>query len=129
MVKRNVQVVLAAPGVNSVTAPGILCSFTPFDRVKRAALVFGGAVLLAATLIPIPIIHLLGIPLLLITGIVMAVRQLRAVGRLLPLRIACPKCGAVNRVGGGFGYHDPAAPHERACDSCRRHLTMQIIEP
>ena len=127
MVKRNVQVVLAAPGVSDTTAAGILCRFTPIDRVKRAALVFGGAVLLAATLIPIPIIHLLGIPLLLIAGIFMASRQLRAVGRLLPLRIACPKCGAVNRVGGGFGYHRPEGDHERTCDSCRRHLTMQII--
>ena len=128
MEKRNVQVVLTAPGANSVTAAGTLCTFAPFDRVKGAALVFGGSVLLACTLIPIPIIHLLGIPLLLLTGIVLAARQLNAVARLLPLRIACPKCGALNRVGGGLGYHHPElGPGGRTCDSCRRNLIMQIV--
>jgi hypothetical protein len=83
------------------------------------------AVLLAATLIPIPIIHLLGIPLLLGTGVVLSIRQLSMIGRLKALKIACPKCAEPNRVGGGLG-RSSIAPREHACESCRRALTLTI---
>jgi hypothetical protein len=83
------------------------------------------AVLLASTLIPIPIVHLLGIPILLVTGVILAVRQVSMAGRLRPLRLACPKCGVPNRVGGGLGYRT-AEPRERMCDSCRRGLMLRI---
>jgi hypothetical protein len=128
MATREVSVSLGAAGVAETRAPGLLREFTVADRVMRAALVMAGAVVLAGALIPIPIIHLLGIPLVLITGIVLAARQLAAVARLRPLRIACPKCGAANRVGGGFGYRSVAGEFERACESCRRRLTMRIAD-
>ncbi|MGH7594542.1 MAG: hypothetical protein ACRELE_11935 [Gemmatimonadales bacterium] len=105
--------------------PGVLNEFAMVDRVKRSAIVLGAAVLLAATLIPIPIIHLLGIPLFLIGGVVVSIRQLSLMGRLRPVRIACPKCGELNRVGGGLGLSS-LAPRERMCDSCRRELTRRI---
>ncbi|MGH7523920.1 MAG: hypothetical protein ACREK8_06410, partial [Gemmatimonadales bacterium] len=83
------------------------------------------AVVLAATLIPIPIVHLLGIPLLLLIGIVLSIRQLSMIGRLLAVRIPCQKCGEPNNVGGGLG-RSSLDPHEQVCDSCRRTLTMSI---
>lgn len=128
MATRKVWVTLEATGVDVVTVAGILRDFTAVDRMKRAALVMGGAVILAGALIPIPIIHLLGIPLVLLAGMLMAARQLASVTRLQPLRIACPKCGAVNRVGGGFGYRSVASGLDRTCDSCRRNLTMRITD-
>jgi hypothetical protein len=128
MATRKVWVTLEATGVHVVTVAGILRDFTAVDRMKRAALVMGGAVVLAGALIPIPIIHLLGIPLVLLAGIVMAGRQLTLAARLQPLRIACPKCGAVNRVGGGLGYRSVASGLDRTCDSCRRSLTMRITD-
>ena len=126
MVTRQVRVILAAPGADDVTAAGILHDFTAADRMKRATLAMAGSIVLASLLIPIPIIHLLGIPLVLIAGVVVAGRQLAAVARLQPLRIACPKCGAINRVGGGLGYRSVAGPLDRSCDSCRRRVTMRI---
>lgn len=121
------MVTLRAADGTSVSAEGWLREFTPVDRAKRAAVLMLLATGLAATLIPIPIIHLLGIPLLLIAGIVLAVRQLSLVARLRPLRIACPKCGGVNRVGGGLGYRSVAHPMDHSCDSCRRIFTMRIM--
>ena len=85
----------------------------------------GVAVLLAATLIPIPIVHLLGIPLLLLIGVVLSIRQLSMIGRLQAVRIPCPKCGELNHVGGGLG-RSSLDPHEQVCDSCRRTLTLSI---
>lgn len=123
------MVVLRAPDGTTVSADGWLREFTAAERAKRAALVMVVAIGLAATLIPIPIIHLLGIPLLLIAGVVLAIRQSSSVARLRPLRITCPKCGGVNRVGGGLGYRSVADPMDRMCEGCRRILTMQITTP
>jgi len=85
-----------------------------------------GAILVAAMLIPIPIVHLVGIPLMLILGIVLSVRQAMSTVRLKPLRIHCPKCDGVNRVGGGLGYRSLAEPLDRSCDQCRRILKLTV---
>lgn len=100
--------------------------YTPMERVYRAGLLMIVCIGLAASLIPIPIIHLLGIPLVLITGLVLALKQLRAVARLRPLQIHCPKCDAVNRVGGGIGMRSLAQPTEWTCEGCRRVLTLRV---
>jgi hypothetical protein len=125
MRERQVTVSLTIAGAESVRAQGIFQEFTPVDRMRRSAVVMMVAVLLAATLIPIPIIHLLGIPLLLLSGVVLAIRQLSMIGRLKAMKIACPKCGELNRIGGGLG-RSSIAPRERTCDSCRRGLTLTI---
>lgn len=125
MPERPVTVVLATHGPEPVRAEGVFDEFTVAQRVKRSVVILGVAILLAATLIPIPIVHLLGIPLLLAVGVILSIRQLSMVGRLQPLRIACPKCGELNRVGGGLGYSS-ITPRERMCDSCRRGLTLSM---
>ena len=125
MPERRVTVSLAAPGSDAVRAAGVFDEFTRVQRLKRGVVVLLVAILLAATLIPIPIVHLLGIPLLLIGGGILAVRQVSMVGRLRPLRIACPKCHEPNRVGGGLGYAN-LEPRPRMCESCRRELTLSL---
>jgi hypothetical protein len=125
MPERRVMVSLATTATEPVRAEGVFNEFTTVERIRRSGIVMVVAVLLAATLIPIPIVHLLGIPLLLVGGAILSIRQLSMVGRLHPLRIACPKCGELNRVGGGLGYSSDA-PRERMCDSCRRGLTLSI---
>ena len=125
MREREVIVSLTAAGAEPVRVPGTFQEFTLADRVRRSGMVMLVAVLLAATLIPIPIIHLLGIPLLLGTGVVLSIRQLSMIGRLKALKIACPKCGEPNRVGGGLG-RSSMAPREHSCESCRRALTLTI---
>lgn len=105
---------------------GLLRTFTAADRAGRAGAVLLGALGLAGMFIPIPIIHLLAIPIILVAGAGVAGRQLMSVARLAPLRIACPKCGAVNRVGGGLGYRQIDRPIERMCEECRRGLQLRI---
>ena len=125
MRSRPVTVSLSIAGVEPAQRAGVFQEFTVVDRVRRSATIMVVAVLLAATLIPIPIVHLLGIPLLLLIGAVTAIRQLGMIGRLESVRIPCPKCGEPNRVGGGLG-RSSLDPHEQVCDSCRRTLTMSI---
>jgi hypothetical protein len=121
-----VTVRLDADGVPPVEAPGRFDAFTLPQRIKRSGLLMVVALGIAVPFVFIPIIHFLAVPMILIFGSIMAVKQLRSVGRLAPLRIACPKCAALNRVGGGVGYRS-FGPIERPCDSCRRRLSLTVV--
>jgi hypothetical protein len=72
-------------------------------------------------------VHLVGIPLIVVTGLVMAVRQLRSVAVLTPVRMACPRCGAANSFGGGLGLRTATGPIDLTCESCRRPLQLTIV--
>jgi hypothetical protein len=123
---RAVEVTLATTGVEPTHGPGRLTEYSPGGRMLRAAgalLVFVG---LAAALIPIPVIHLVGIPMMLVLGVVTAIRTLGREARLDRMHLPCPKCGARNDLGGGLGLADPTGPFDLSCSSCRRGLTMTI---
>jgi hypothetical protein len=101
----------------------------PFgQRAVRSGVIVLVAVVAAAMLIPIPIIHLLGIPMVLLAGVVMAVRQLRSVTKMERVTIACPRCGEPNRFGGGMGYRSHCGPESTQCESCRRPLELSWRE-
>lgn len=125
---RAVQVRLEAADGSASAVPGRLQEYHRVDRLRRAAIVFLVAVLLAAMLIPIPIVHLVGIPLMLILGVVIGARQLGIGYRLQPVRIACPRCHGMNRVGGGLGLRSVTDPIERMCEICRRAMQVRIVE-
>lgn len=122
-----VTVTLASPDGPLSTAAGTLRRFTLAERVVRASVTLLVGITVAVLLIPIPIIHLIGIPLAVFGGIGLAARQLLTTVRLAPLRLPCPKCGAENRVGGGLGYRSATASIDHGCDSCRRELTLRIL--
>jgi hypothetical protein len=127
MADRAVTVVVSSGDGAEVRGEGVVTELSLHARGLRAGGFLLGAVVLAASLIPVPIIHFIGPPALLISGGVMAVRQLRATARLAPLRLACPKCGAVNRIGGGIGVAHPERPIAVSCESCRRGLTVTLV--
>lgn len=109
-------------------ASGEMRILTAGARVGRAAGIMLIAVALAAAIIPVPIIHLVGIPLILVAGVVAAVRQLRSVAQLAPLRVQCPRCGAGNSIGGGLGLATATGPMHRDCESCRRQLEIRFSQ-
>ncbi|MEO5799810.1 MAG: hypothetical protein ABIZ70_14380 [Gemmatimonadales bacterium] len=126
MTEQPIAATLKSAGGVTTSAPATLQRFTMVDRMLRAAGFLLLGVVAAAMLIPIPIIHLVGIPLVLLVGLVTAARQLARTARLTPVRIPCPNCGAMNRVGGGLGLRNIDAPIELNCDSCRRSLTLEV---
>ena len=125
MADEQVVVSLVAAGGEVTQCTGLFTTFAMAQRARRGVIVFLAATGLAVLFLPIPIIHLLAIPMILLGGIVTAIRQLSIVGRLAPIRIACPKCSALNRVGGGLGVRS-MAPKSRACESCRRELVLRV---
>ena len=130
MPDRGVPVVVHVVAADHETlVEGKLHLFTPVERLLRTLAVLAITIFLAATLIPIPIIHLAGIPLVLVVGLAMTGRQALAVGRLQPLRAPCPRCGGVNRLGGGLGLRSVTKPIESGCEHCRRPLSLRIDPP
>jgi hypothetical protein len=125
MPERTVMISLDAPGVASTHAEGTYDEFTPGRRLRRSVGMFLVMVLVAVPVAFVPIVHLIGVPLLLVTGIVLAILQLTYAGRLYTVHVPCPKCGGPNRIGGGLGRRS-LAPSERNCENCRRLLTLRI---
>lgn len=125
MADRRVIVFLETAGGEARQSNGSFAEFTAAQRVGRSGMLLLASVGLAVLFLPIPIIHLLAIPMILLGGILSAIRQLSVVGRLGPLRIACPSCGVPNRVGGGLGVRS-MAPQRRSCESCRRQIVVRI---
>ena len=123
----KVEIVVSASGVEPVRAAGEMRVLTKGARVGRAVGILVVAIALSAALIPIPIVHLVGIPLMLIAGIAAAVRQLRSVALLDPVRFNCPRCGAGNAIGGGLGLPTATGPIHRDCESCRRPLEISFV--
>lgn len=122
----DVTVTLTHHDQEQTSAPGKLVIFPPPRRAARAALFFLISIGLAAMLIPIPIVHLLGIPLMLILGIVTAVRSLGRVAKLERMHMNCPKCGGRNSLGGGLGVKSETGPIDLECEVCRRPLVMKF---
>lgn len=122
---RPVTVELAA-GDAVTRAAGELRTFSPAERLGRALLALLVAIAAAAAMIPIPIVHLIGVPLVLIAGVMLAIRQAMSVGRLAPLRLPCPRCGAPNSIGGGLGYRTVEGAMSRQCESCRRAMSLTM---
>ncbi len=123
----EVLVRLSSSDGSASEAVGQLTVLTSTERGIRVAVVLLIAIVLAAMLIPIPIIHLVGIPVAMIVGIGVAVRQGRAVARLAPMRLDCPRCGEPNTLGGGLGYRSATGPISRPCENCRRELELRFV--
>lgn len=119
-------VTLTASSGEVTHATGRLQILSPGARALRAGLTLLVAVGLAALIIPVPIVHLVGIPLVLGAGVAASVRQYRGVARLAPMSMPCPKCGERNSLGGGFGYRSATEPLSRSCESCRRGLELRF---
>jgi hypothetical protein len=122
----QVSLTLTSMGAEPVQAVGGLRLLSPGARAARAALILLIAAGLAAAIIPVPIVHLIGIPLILGLGLVGAIRQLRSVALLSPVRMPCPRCGALNSFGGGLGLRSATDPIVLNCESCRRPLELRI---
>jgi hypothetical protein len=121
---KPITVVLTCSDAEPTRTPGRLTVFTPGQRALRTLMMLGITIGATALIAMIPIIHLIGVPLVLVVGIGVAIRQARSVARLAPMHAACPKCGESNSFGGGIGFRTATGPIERRCEECRRGQTL-----
>jgi ribosomal protein S27AE len=92
-------------------------------RVREAGLMVLGGALLAVVLLPVPIIHLVGVGLFL-TILVLAVRRVRAPAVIRSAHGTCPKCGAEGAFFVGFGRKQLRLPISTSCGRCAYPLTL-----
>ena len=92
-------------------------------RIREAALMILGGAVLAVVLLPVPIIHLVGIGLFL-TILVLAVRRVGAPAVIRSAHGTCPKCGAEGAFFVGFGRKQLRLPISTSCGKCAYPLTL-----
>ncbi|GEM_PF-1365871 len=107
-----------APATGMVRSPGFGA------RVGKAALTLLGSLVLAALFLPIPLMHLAGIPIVL-AGVFFAARSLRGSTVLRAAHGTCPACGEETSLFVGFGGTPYKLPIRTSCEHCARELILE----
>jgi hypothetical protein len=119
---RAVELPLTGFGAGRTSARVEIVALSPLDRLKRAAIIFGAALVGAAIALPIPLVHFVLVPAALILGTVFALVRL---GQHEVFRSAagrCPFCGTEQSftVMGRFRL-----PKKLHCASCQHQLVLE----
>ena len=98
-----------------------ILTLSPVDRIKRAAVIFGAALLGTAIAILIPLVHFVLVPAALVLGTVFALLRLRQREIFRSAGGRCPFCSTEQSftVMGRFKL-----PKKLYCSSCRRQLML-----
>lgn len=127
MPDHNAQIVLSASDGRESSVAGRVSEIPAGIRFRRVALTVAISILLALAMVPIPIVHFIGVPLVLFGGIGAAIWQGRQVARVDRVVVPCPCCGAANPIGGGPGFPSARGPFQHPCANCRLPLTLRFI--
>ncbi len=92
-------------------------------RLRRAGIPVLLGVMGALILLPVPLMHLAGIPLLGVGGY-LGVRNLRAHDVFLGASGRCPSCQSQTGLFIGFGNPPFKLPVTTSCSACGRSLTL-----
>ncbi len=93
------------------------------DRVAGAAKVLGAGLVLAAVVLPIPLVHLFAIPVVAVS-LVLAARRLWTGEVVARAEGKCPSCGQIGRFYVGFGRQRFRLPIATSCAACASALTL-----
>lgn len=93
-------------------------------RLMRGAIPVAIAMVLALLILPIPLMHLAGIPLLAL-GVYFSVRNARAREVFLGASGTCPSCHSQTKLFVGFGKPPFKLPVKTSCSSCGRNLMLK----
>lgn len=90
---RTVELALRGFGAPPARAIAELDVLSRQERLKRAALTFGGGLVAALIALPIPLVHFVFVPAALITGATLAILRLRQREVFRGVSALCPICG------------------------------------
>ncbi len=105
-------------------AEATVAQLTPGRRLLRASVPLGLAALLALALLPVPLMHLAGIPILGV-GLYWMARNARAREVFLSASGTCPGCRSATNLFVGFGRAPYRLPVKTSCESCGRGLILR----
>jgi hypothetical protein len=102
-------------------ALAVIVEQAPGQRFARTLAGLGMFWGLALGSVFIPVAHFVLVPTFVVAGIVMAVKRAREDRRLLRVRGACPRCGAVQELQPGGRFVDGRSFD---CPKCHGNLTL-----
>jgi hypothetical protein len=112
---------LTAFGHPSQPAQAVILEQAPGQRFARTLAGLGMFWGLALASVFIPVAHFVLVPTFVVAGIVLAVKRAREDRRLLLVRGACPRCGAVQELRPGGRFVDGRSFD---CPKCHGNLTL-----
>jgi hypothetical protein len=121
MTIRTPNVSLKGFGASPTDAEVQLAVLDPGDRVKRAAVVFLAFILIAVGAIPIPLVHLVMVPLALLLAFGFGANRLRQREIFRHVEGRCPFCGTEQTFTVMGRFHLPKRLH---CGNCQRELEL-----
>lgn len=119
---RFLELPLRAFGVKPTAARVELNVLTPYDRLKRAATILGISLIAAMIAIPIPLVHLVFVPGVLVAGIVLSIVRLRQGEIFRSASGHCPYCATEQRFTVIGRFKLPKTLH---CEACHRQLVLE----
>jgi hypothetical protein len=96
----------------------------PGERAKRAGLAVLAGLVVSVLVIPIPIVHLVGIPLAVLGGLGAAVRLAGVRSTLRSVHGTCPRCEFQQSFFVGIGLFGYRLPMTLSCENCGRELRL-----
>jgi hypothetical protein len=112
---------LTAFGHPPQPAQAVILEQAPGQRFARTLAGLGMFWGLGLASVFIPVAHFVLVPTFVVAGIVMAVKRAREDRRLLLVRGACPRCGAVQELRPGGRFVDGRSFD---CPKCHGNLTL-----
>lgn len=95
----------------------------PQERLRRALKWWGACWAGALATVPIPLMHFVLPPSLLIAGPILFFRIRRQESQILEGEVACPECGARAKVPSA----KPVFPLETLCAACQGRITINLL--
>lgn len=119
---RSLNLPLRAYGAKPTAARVELDVLTPTDRLKRAATILGISLVAAMIALPIPLVHFVFVPGVLVAGIVLSIVRLRQGEIFRSASGPCPYCATEQSftVMGRFRL-----PKKLHCEACHRQLVLE----
>src|SRR5919112_3160544 len=117
MTTRTLQIPLKGFGAPATDASVQLAVLDPTDRLKRAAVIFGAFLLVAAGAIPIPLVHFVLVPGALLMAIGFGANRLRQREIFRAVEGRCPFCGTEQTFSVMGPFRLPKRLH---CGNCQR---------
>jgi hypothetical protein len=119
---RSLELPLKGFGAPPSLAEVEFYELSPADRFKRAAMIFGAALVAALVFLPVPLVHLVIVPGALLLGIVLALVRLRQREIFRSVQGRCPFCGTEQRFTALGKFRIPKTLN---CSSCQRQLILE----
>jgi len=120
----EVPALLTAFGHPPQPVQAVIIEQAPGQRFARTLAGLGMFWGLGLASVFIPVAHFVLVPTFVVAGIVMAVKRAREDRRLLLVRGACPRCGAVQELRPGGRFVDGRSFD---CPKCHGNLTLATV--